>query len=141
MKPKIAITHPSQDHADAFLVGDDGKVVVVQAKNFRDPNSRRIYTIREGHVVPGWFMVPHHRLGDYARPPKAAERLLEFIPLQFRDHLAGDLEEMYQRDLFEKGLEEARRRYWKQVRLSFVPIVWSIIKEVAGLAVLLKWIR
>lgn len=67
--------------------------------------------------------------------------MLDLIPLKYREHLVGDLEEIYKNDLLEHGVQEAQHRYWKQVGLSFVPIIWTVIKEVAGLAVLLKLIR
>jgi hypothetical protein len=137
---KITITHPSEDHGDAFWI-EDGKVVILVAKDADNPVFGRGHRIVSAeHVIPKWMLASHHAPRCDERPPKAAERLLDFIPLKYREHLLGDLEEMYTKDLRERGVEEAQRRYWKQVWLSLLPIIWTVIKEVAGLAILLKWI-
>jgi hypothetical protein len=121
---------------------EDGNVTIIQAKDVAHPaSSRGRRTGSSEHIIPAWMILTHHGSHCDERPPRAAERLLDLIPLKYREHLVGDLEEIYKNDLLEHGVQEAQHRYWKQVGLSFVPIIWTVIKEVAGLAVLLKLIR
>ena len=116
------------EHAFDVIAKKDGKIIIAECKEWT-----------AGRMAP-LITMPHHGARQQ-KPPRAAERFLEFIPVKYREHLVGDLEEMYRSHVLEYGLEEAQRWYWQQVALSFVPIIWSIFKELVGLASLLKLIN
>lgn len=56
---------------------------------------------------------------QWSLPPPVARRLLEYaLPADVRESVAGDLDEVFQRDCRKYGLPGARRRYWRQT-MSF----------------------
>ena len=123
-------TFPVTCGVDAVVRTEDDTVMFLEAKG-----GHRQIVSGQNHLTPRFL------LQTDKRPPRACERLLELIPLKYREHLAGDLEELYKKRLRENGVREAQRWYRMQVGLSFVPIVWAVIKELIGLAMLLKLIK
>ena len=164
MTPKFIYTHPSEDHVLPEVVwsgtthGDvklgnvirpGGKLVAVYADDYvleqldeidlgrpELQRMRRRLAIERNEVAHC-----HFREECDENPPRYAERLLDFIPLKYREHLIGDLEELYRKRLREDGFQVAQRFYWKQVLISLVTMIWTVIEKVAGLAVLLKLIK
>jgi predicted permease len=56
---------------------------------------------------------------EWSSPPRVARWLLEYaLPADVRESVAGDLDEVFQRDCQRYGLRGARRRYWRQT-MSF----------------------
>jgi putative ABC transport system permease protein len=77
-------------------------------------------------------------------PPAAARWLLErALPSDVRESVAGDLDEVFQRDCRTYGLKSARRRYWRQTisfTLHFVVERWHERRRGGLMRMGLSWL-
>jgi hypothetical protein len=72
-------------------------------------------------------------------PPAAAKFLLLLVPLRYREHLIGDLQEEYATVVLpEYGFRKARFWYWWQVVASVIPLLWTELKRTASVVAVWK---
>jgi putative ABC transport system permease protein len=81
---------------------------------------------------------------NWSTPPAAARWLLErALPSDVRESVAGDLDEVFQRDCRTYGLKSARRRYWRQTisfTLHFVVERWHERRRGGLMRMGLSWL-
>jgi hypothetical protein len=129
-----------------------GRSVSIEADFALDTDSGGlIVTRRNSESVGGWVNLPiygHlalvHAIADgsfvlNSAPPRSAYFLLLLIPKRNREHLIGDLEEEYRTIVLPKyGERAAWFWYWWQVGISFSPLLWARLKQLAGFVILWK---
>jgi hypothetical protein len=127
-----------------------GRSVSIEADFVLDTDSDGlIVTRRNSQSVGGWVNLPiygHlalvHGIADgsfvlYSGPPRSAHFLLLLIPKRNREHLIGDLEEEFRTIVLPKYGERAAW-FWYQVAISFSPLLWARLKQLAGFVILWK---
>jgi putative ABC transport system permease protein len=81
---------------------------------------------------------------QWCTPPRAARWLLaQALPADIRESVAGDLDEVFQRDCQSHGLSGARRRYWGQAisfTLRFVAERWHDRRRGGVMNMKLSWL-
>lgn len=100
--------------------------------------------LEDGHILLAIFVIVAIALRSQApdAPPRAAKFMLLLIPKKYRENIVGDLEEEYRTQVLpEFGPRKAAIWYWTQVLCSLLPLAWSQIKRIAGLAAVWNLIR
>jgi AAA domain len=71
-------------------------------------------------------------------PPPVAECLMALLaPKRKAESILGDLEERFQRDYQKLGKTRANSLYWARTIASIAPLVWSLLKRIGVVALLI----